>query len=57
LLTQLRVGFQIVQEDVNHARCGLGKVETFVGREPTPNQTVQHRFDEDDRHVGIQIFG
>lgn len=47
--------FQVVHHYPDDARGGFAQIETFAGREPTPNQPVQRRFDEDDRRFLVQI--
>ncbi len=47
--------FQVVHHYPDDARGGFAQIETFAGREPTLNQPVQRRFDEDDRRFLVQI--
>lgn len=47
--------FQVVHHYPDDAWGGFAQIEIFTGREPTPNQPVQRRFDEDDRRFLVQI--
>ena len=47
--------FQVVHHHSDDERGGFAQIEIFSGREPTPNQPVQGRLDEDDRRFFVQI--
>lgn len=56
LLAQLRVVLQIVQSNFHHAGGRRAQIERLRRSEPPPNQAVEHRVEENDGHIDVQIL-